>query len=375
MHNVRLHLRRCIFVGVACGGITALAFYGYASWELSSMIPATYAVVPETGQFIAAQGRIEPVSEEIKVSSAIGGRLSKVRVEEGDVVEKGQVMAVLENDHLQARIGIAEAEVKAKRAELERLLNGARLEERREMAALAQEANEMVALAQAVRERRIMLSKSGAISREEIDRAEREHAAAQARSKAAHERLKLVNARARAEDVELAKANLELAQARLEEARAMYEKSFVRAPITGYILRKYKRPGETIKELSETPIISLGDTSVLRVRAEVDERDVAFLKVGLSAYVKADAYGAAKFKGHVVFIGQVLGRKNVHTDDPAERIDTKVLETLIELEPGSPLIPGLRVDTFIEHSEQAAMPTPNNEVFRPPQHSAQADLG
>lgn len=56
--------------------------------------------------------------------------------------------------------------------------------------------------------------------------------------------------------------------------------------------------------------------------------------------------GAAQF-------GQVLGKKNIRTDEPSERIDTKILETLIELEDGRKLPSGLRVDSFIIVAEQA----------------------
>jgi HlyD family secretion protein len=46
-------------------------------------------------------------------------------------------------------------------------------------------------------------------------------------------------------------------------------------------------------------------------------------------------------------VGQQLGPKNVRTDEPTEKIDTKILETLVELDPGSRLPDGLRVDAFI----------------------------
>ena len=46
-------------------------------------------------------------------------------------------------------------------------------------------------------------------------------------------------------------------------------------------------------------------------------------------------------------LGQRLGRKTLRTDDPTERNDSKVLETLIELAPGTTLPVGLRVDAFI----------------------------
>jgi HlyD family secretion protein len=49
----------------------------------------------------------------------------------------------------------------------------------------------------------------------------------------------------------------------------------------------------------------------------------------------------------VVRIGQSLGRKNVYTEEPRERVDTKVLEALVELDPGMRLPVGLRVDATI----------------------------
>jgi HlyD family secretion protein len=80
---------------------------------------------------------------------------------------------------------------------------------------------------------------------------------------------------------------------------------------------------------------------------EVDETEVSKVRVGQSAYVTADAYGTQKFWGHVVRVGQELGRKNVRTDEPTERVDTKILETLVELNPGASIPVGLRVDGFI----------------------------
>jgi len=52
-------------------------------------------------------------------------------------------------------------------------------------------------------------------------------------------------------------------------------------------------------------------------------------------------------------VGRILGRKNVRTDEPSERVDTKILETLVELDPGQQLPLGLRVDSFVEVSVAA----------------------
>ncbi len=83
------------------------------------------------------------------------------------------------------------------------------------------------------------------------------------------------------------------------------------------------------------------------LRVDVDETDVSKVQVGQKAYVTADAFSGRKFWGHVVRVGQQLGPKNVRTDEPTERVDTKILETLVELDPGSRLPDGLRVDAFI----------------------------
>ncbi len=94
-------------------------------------------------------------------------------------------------------------------------------------------------------------------------------------------------------------------------------------------------------------MLTIGDRKSLRVRVDVDETDVSKVRVGQKAYVTADAFGKQKFWGRVVRVGQQLGPKNVRTDEPTEKVDTKILETLVELDPGSQLPDGLRVDAFI----------------------------
>jgi multidrug resistance efflux pump len=159
----------------------------------------------------------------------------------------------------------------------------------------------------------------------------------------------LVDDHAREEDRSFAEADLKLAQGQLDEAEARYEKTFSRSPIDGTVLRKHHRSGESVSNSSTVPdpILTIGDRKTLRVRVDVDETDVSKVQVGQRAYVTAEAYGAKKFWGHVVRLGQQLGPKNVRTDEPTERVDTKILETLVELDAGAQLPDGLRVDAYI----------------------------
>ncbi len=241
-----------------------------------------------------------------------------------------------------------------KEAELRRVANGARGQERREAAAAIIEAEAVVANAQTEYDRRDGLYRTGDIPREEVERAQRQLNVAQARAAAVKERHSFLDAPAREEDLARAEAEIALAKARIAEARAMLDKTVIRSPLNGTVLRKHLKTGESALGAtmgSPQPIVTLADTSRLRVRVDVDEADIGKLAMGQSAYVRADAYGTQRFSGTVVRIGEILGKKNVRTDEPTEKVDTKILETLVELEPGSQLKPGLRVDAFIETSQ------------------------
>ena len=123
-------------------------------------------------------------------------------------------------------------------------------------------------------------------------------------------------------------------------ARASRTSAFARA-------RSSSRAGESVSTQFDSPIVTLADRSSVRVRMDVDETDVARIRVGQPAYVTADAFGTRRFPGKVLRVGQLLGKKNVRTDEPTERVDQKVLETLVELEDGRDLPIGLRVRAFL----------------------------
>ncbi|BDC51354.1 hemolysin secretion protein D [Bryobacterales bacterium F-183] len=346
-----MKLSRSIFV---TGAAVAIAAAG-AAWFLAgpqttlAKDSATPAVEAAAGQSaVAGAGRIEPASEEIRIGSELDGRLKRVAVEEGDRVQAGQVVAELENGDYIARVSLAKANIAQQESLIERLVNGSRKQERSESSAAVREAQAVVDNARVERDRRRTLLERGAISRTELDTAEREFRVAQARLEAVEERRALVDDQTRPEDLTRARAELDAARARLYESEAMLAKTIIRSPIAGTVLRKKLKTGESVSNNGSSPIVTLGDTSRLRVRMDVDENDIARIAVGRSAWVIAPAYGATrKFTGKVVEIGQALGRKNVRTDEPTERVDVKILETLIELDPGQTLPVGLRVDAYI----------------------------
>lgn len=385
--------RKMIFVGTAAVLLLLCATLVLVTRRRASAgAAAAKAQITTTfaEDFISAPGRVEPVSEEVEVGAEISGKIREVRVEEGDAVTRGQVLAVLVNDDYAAQVRTAEAQIRdadaqreaaaarllTAQAEQRRIINGARSEERREARAAEAQGEATLRNARVEAERRQQLYRDGDISREELDRALRDAEVARARLDELRERANFVSAAAREEDlaradaaIKLARAQIGEAAARGEEARARAEqmraalaKTFVRAPLSGVVLRKRLKAGESYSletpDVSKASLFTVADTSVLRVRVDVDEVDVGKLKLGQAAYVTADAYGARRFGGRVIRIGQVLGQKNVRTEEPTERVDTKILETLIELDEGARLPPGLRVDAFIVSDASTAQIVP-----------------
>jgi HlyD family secretion protein len=342
-----------LIAGVAF--ILAVSLTVFSSRSHSTGNATAPAPQPPAPEWIAGPGRVEPITEDIALGSELSGKLRSVLVEEGDHIHKGEVLAVLENDDYRAEVQTAKAQVDAKEAALRKVLNGARWQERRQALSSVREVEAVMNNALSEKERREKLFAAGVISREELDRFTREYNVARAQYQEAVERQSLVDDHARQEDIDGARADLELARAQLQDAQAKYEKTLIKSPIDGTVLRKHHRNGESVSNSSTVPdpVLTVGNKAVLRVRVDVDESDVNQVRVGQKAYVTADAYGHQKFWGHVVRVGEQLGPKNVRTDEPTERVDRKILETLVELNPGAQLPVGLRVDAYILPSQTA----------------------
>ncbi len=339
--------RLLVAVAIVFALIGALNVGALRGRQDASPVATAVAQTQLESDVAAGPGLVEAVSEELRVSAQIGGRLDRVLVDEGDRVKAGDVLAVIDNRDLRARVASAEAELRLREAERRRVVNGARTQERREAAAALVEADAVLQHAITEQTRQHNLLEAGASPRADADTADRVARVARARVDAARERLDLINADAREEDQARAESEVSLARARLDEARAQYDKTFIRSPIDGVILRRLRQAGESVSTQFDSPVVTLANDHVRRVRVDVDETDVAGVAVGQPGYVTADAFGDRRFPGRVVRVGQSLGRKNVRTDEPTERVDTKVLETLVELEDGHELPLGLRVQAFI----------------------------
>lgn len=298
--------------------------------------------------WIVAPGIVEPVSKELFLGFDVSGVVDVVLVKAGEQVEAGQPLVLLRQEEQTARLALARANLRVARADQEMHLKGARPEEIEKAAAVLARAE--VRQEQAAREviRRQTMIKAQSIGIEELERALRDAKIAQHELDEAKWQAALVKELFRTEEIAMARHRLEAAEAQVKEMEAALANTVLRAPLAGTVLRIFKEPGEAYSVFEPSPVLSMGDTSVMQVRVEVDERDVARVREGQKAYVSADAFGDKRFAGVVSAREQSMTPKRIRTGDPSEPIDRSVLEVLLTLESPAGLFSGLRVDAFVQ---------------------------
>jgi HlyD family secretion protein len=321
-----------------------------ANQDLPSDVPSERFQAVD-GPYVVGNGVLEPMARETKLSSAIPGIVIEVLVKEGEVVSKDQVLIRLESGRERAAVAIADSDLMTAKAELKRSLKGLRKEDVEATLADTEAARVRAELSQTSFARLSKLSDSGGVSVDELDRARKQSQTDKATLDSAEARKRAALAGSRQEDIEIAHARVKLAEGNKEKALADFARTEVRAPLAGEILQIKTRDGEYASP-GAGELLTMGDTTKLRARVDIDERNISKVALGNKGFVTLPAYPGKQFLATVVSVGKKMGRKNVRTDDPIERIDTKILETVLELDTKEGLFPGLRVLGYVQTGEQ-----------------------
>ena len=126
------------------------------------------------------------------------------------------------------------------------------------------------------------------------------------------------------------------------------DKLTIRAPIAGTVLQVNAKVGELAAPSSLQPLILLGDLSTLRVRAELDERDVGKIKLGGKVVVRADAFRGREFAGKVSAIAPLVQPGRINSSGSRNLTDFSVAEVLTDLADPGPLVVGMKVDVYFQ---------------------------
>src|SRR5262249_27449740 len=146
-------INRKLVVLLALVSIAGAAVYTASSRGTWSGVPEM-SETPSAERMVTAPGTVEPISEEIELSSELPGKIERLSVDEGSPVRAGEVIAVIANRDYQAQVASARAALDSRSAALRLVVNGARQQEREQALAQVAEADAVLANAVAVRDRR-----------------------------------------------------------------------------------------------------------------------------------------------------------------------------------------------------------------------------
>lgn len=304
--------------------------------------------VASTAQWLAsAPGRIEPRDGEIRIVSLIPGRIAKVLVAVNDKVKAGDLLVMLEDDDAEARIAAADAEMSVRTRERDNENVGKLAKDRRSAEDAVAKADRTLFQARLDLDRAMAALRAGTGGEADVQSARSAVAAAVA----AGERERIAFRKVIANrDVPLPtrlEAGLAVSRAELALAEVAFNRTRIRASADATVLAVNAKVGELSGPQSELPLVIIGDTSRLRVRAEFDERDIDKVRVGQMAVVTTDGFPSRQFEARVTQVAKSLGPPRVSAKGPRRPNDVDVLEVFVEIDGQTPLIPGMRADVFL----------------------------
>jgi HlyD family secretion protein len=260
---------------------------------------------------VSALGRIEPEHGVILLGlpstpQAISGSVvHRLMVEAGDNVTAGQVLAETDsNPHEQASVEVAKAELElaARQSEV--------------AAGQEQDACSRADVARRTATRRTNLKRSGAASDEEADVAAADAKALSGSCASASMATKA------------AAAAVEVARAQLHRAETALERTFVRSPTDGRVLRIVSRPGELV---ALQGLLEIGRVSRMYAIAEVYETDIGRVRKGQKATATSKALDAP-LTGVVDHVRLQVRKQDTTGTDPAARKDARIVEVEVLLD-------------------------------------------
>jgi len=246
--------------------------------------------------------------------------IDQLLVQEGDRVLKGQLLARLHRERVQAEANAAEARVAARAAALARLEAGSRPEEIRQARANVAAARARLDDAQVTYDRNRTLVKDKVVPQQTLDDAKAGLNTARADHDVAQESLALAVEGPRQEDIEEARALLKADEAQWQLTREVLRDTELYAPEAGIIRNRILETGDMVSP--QTPVLTLALTNPVWVRTYAPEGYLGKLAPGMLAGVSTDSYPEKRYTGWIGYISPTaeFTPKNVETPELRTRL-------------------------------------------------------
>ena len=238
------------------------------------------------------------VGAEVRVGARVSGKVERLYTNIGDQMKKGDIIAQLEKDDLEAIAAQSRAELDIARARLSALERLFPKEVEKAEADVAKW-QATVILARKDLDRTADLVKEDLTSEQDLDQAQEQLAVAEAELESSRTVLELVKTQY-TEDIGLARIEVVSAGAALANAKAQLSFATITAPISGVIASIEVQEGETVAAGMNAPtFVTIIDLGRLQVDAYVDEIDIGKVNPGQRAAFTVDAFPAREFEGRV----------------------------------------------------------------------------
>ena len=282
-----------------------VAVLSIAGWFIYQQFTAT----PQ--RILTLQGNID--IRQVNVGFRVTGRVKEMKLEEGDVVHAGDLIATLDDVPYQDQVRLAEAQVAQAQANYSKMVNGYRPEEIEQAKAQLAQAKANYQNALRYFERQDALQQSHVISKSDYDNALASRDSLKGQVDLSQANLNLELAGNRFEDIDSAKAQLENSKANLATARQNVDDCKLFAPVDGVIITRAVEPGTIVS--TSSVIYSICQNEPVWVRTYVDERDLGRIYPGMKALVYNDTDPNHPYVGQIGFISPVaeFTPKNVET--------------------------------------------------------------
>lgn len=255
---------------------------------------------------VVATGKVQPITN-VEIKSKASGIVKKLFVDAGDKIKKGQLLAELDKEEIQAQVEQGHASLAASQASL----TGAQADYER--AKVDAEGPDVPLLKRAY-ERAVGMAKEGVVSASALEDAQKNYELALNKQNVAKAQLSVLKARIAQSQAQVARDQATLRQ--LEEQLSYTD---IIAPIDGVLLSRDVEIGDAVSSIlvlgsSATLVMTLGDTSEVYVKGKVDESDIGKVYLGQPARIKVESFKDKTFEGKVTKISPLgVEKDNVTT--------------------------------------------------------------
>ena len=256
-------------------------------------IDAVKVEVRELARPVEAVGTLDP-NEEVVVSNQVEGTIEQLLVDVGDAVRAGQLIAELDTRELELNVHQQEAALQQDLARVGLTDPNASFDEA--STSQVRQAEATLTDAKIRLERTKKLTESGVIAQQQLDAQQAQYDIADASLHSARETVRNIRA-----SIAARKAALSLAQKKLADAT-------ITAPLAGFIKERPATAGQFLK--ANSPVVTIVQSSQLKLRADVPESAVAYMRIGRPVQFHVDAFPDRMFEGKITRLSPAVDQQS-----------------------------------------------------------------